>query len=122
MEHRPKRLRDPTSLPFVRRLVSAQLRRRSNSLLLHRSIRITRWCYALQQIRTQKTLESTKPLILRRVDKLVYNERALIPTICPNENAITEGQTMRKRVDKIGCTSRRRQRRGCWYGNLRDSQ
>jgi hypothetical protein len=44
--------------------LGTESRCRSNSLLLHRSIRITRWCNALQQIGTQKTLESTKPLVL----------------------------------------------------------
>ena len=59
---------------FLRMYLGSQFRCCRNSLLLHRSIWIARWGNALQQIRTQKTFESTKPLILCRVDKLVYNQ------------------------------------------------
>ena len=67
---------------------------------------ITRRSNAFQQIRAQKTLEPAQPFILGGVNKLMHNERTLIPTIDLNKNAITKREASRRnrnKIRRIGC-------------------
>jgi hypothetical protein len=81
---------------FGRAVLAAHLILNSLCFLLQRPVRIARGSDALKQVRSKKFLEIPESLILHRVNALVYNERALAPTIGANENAISNGEPGRK--------------------------
>jgi hypothetical protein len=81
-------------------LLSAPFRCCSNGLLLQWGIWITN-VNALIQILLKKLLESTEPLILQCVNKLVKNQLPIVPAVRPDENAIPQCQAAGARRDEL---------------------
>ena len=56
-------------------------------------MRITRRNNTLKQIRAQKAIEPAEPLILHYMNKQMHENMTLSPTIVPDKNTITNGQS-----------------------------